>query len=129
MGDARQFRCGRDASAALGLVPRQHSTDGRDRLDSISKRGDAQVRALVVHGARAVVSWTEGKSNLMSYWIQQVNARRGFNTTVVALANKMIVLPGRSWRALLLSFIHIRSYGLIMANSCDRTAFIRYFSA
>jgi transposase len=90
MGDARQFRCGRDASAALGLVPRQHSTGGRDRLGSISKRGDAQVRALVVHGARAVVSRAEGKRDPLSRWIQQVKARRGFNRTVVALANKMI---------------------------------------
>ncbi|MFV0476888.1 MAG: transposase [Parahaliea sp.] len=40
MGDARQFRCGRDASAALGLVLRQHSTGGRDRLGSIRSQGD-----------------------------------------------------------------------------------------
>lgn len=90
MGDPRQFRCGRDASAALGLVPRQHSTGGRDRLGSISKRGDAQVRALVVHGARSVVRCADGKSDPLSQWIQHVKARRGFNRTVVALANKMI---------------------------------------
>jgi len=90
MGDGSQFGCGRDASAALGVVPRQHSTGGRERLGCITKRGDAQVRALVVHGARAIVRRAEGKSDPLSQWLQQVKARRGFNKTVIALANKMI---------------------------------------
>jgi len=90
MGDGRQFGCGRDASAALGLVPRQHSTGGKERLGGISKRGDAYVRSLVIHGARAVVARADGKTDPLSCWIQQIKARRGFNKAVVALANKVI---------------------------------------
>ncbi|MBN7799205.1 IS110 family transposase [Parahaliea mediterranea] len=90
MGDGRQFTCGRDASAALGLVPRQHSTGGRQRLGGISKRGDPHVRSVVVHGARAVVSRASGKTDPLSCWVQQLRARRGFNKAVVALANKII---------------------------------------
>ena len=51
MGDGQHFRKGRDASAALGLVPRQHSSGGIDKLLGITKKGDSYVRALVVHGA------------------------------------------------------------------------------
>lgn len=90
MGGGQQFGCGRDASAALGLVPRQHSTGGKERLGGISKRGDAQVRSLIVHGARSVVSHADKKTDPLSLWIQQVKARRGTNKAIVALANKLI---------------------------------------
>lgn len=90
MGDGRQFGCGRDASAALGIVPRQHSTGGKERLGGISKRGDGFVRSLVIHGARAVVARADAKTDPLSCWIQQVKARRGFNKAVVALANKLV---------------------------------------
>ncbi|CAK3013168.1 IS110 family transposase [Vibrio splendidus] len=56
MGDGQQFKRGRDASAALGLVPRQHSTGGKTVLLGISKRGNSHLRSLVVNGARAVVT-------------------------------------------------------------------------
>jgi transposase len=55
LGDGTSFTKGRDFSASLGLTPRQHSTGGRDRLLGISKRGDAYLRKLLVHGARAVL--------------------------------------------------------------------------
>jgi transposase len=90
MGNGQQFACGRDASAAMGLVPRQHSSGGKDRLGSITKRGDAQVRATVIHGARAVVRRSAGKTDPLSLWIESIKARRGFNKAVVALANKLI---------------------------------------
>ncbi len=90
LGDGRQFGCGRDASAALGLVPRQHSTGGKQQLGGISKRGDPYVRCLMIHGARAVVARAEGKTDPLSRWIQQLKARRGYNKAVVALANKLI---------------------------------------
>ncbi|WP_253262699.1 transposase, partial [Pseudomonas aeruginosa] len=51
-GDARQFRTGRQFAAWLGLVPRQHSTGGQQRLGNISKRGDTYLRTLLIHGAR-----------------------------------------------------------------------------
>ncbi len=90
LGDGRQFGGGRDASAALGLVPRQYSTGGRQRLGGISKRGDPYVRSLVIHGARAVVARADGKTDPLSGWIQRIKARRGFNKAVVALANKLV---------------------------------------
>lgn len=90
LGDGSQFTRGRDASAALGVVPRQYSTGGRDRLFGITKRGDSYVRTVIVHGARAVVSRAKGKTDALSLWINQLVERRGFNKAAIALANKMI---------------------------------------
>jgi transposase len=90
MGDGQQFRKGRDASAALGIVPRQNSTGGKEKLLGITKKGDPYVRALVVHGARAVVARSENKTDPLSQWINQIKERRGYNKAVVALANKLV---------------------------------------
>jgi len=89
VGDGSAFRRGRDVSASLGLVPRQHSSGGRDTLLGISKRGDGYLRGLLVHGARAVVSRAEGKEDRLSRWINRVRAERGVNKATVALANKL----------------------------------------
>jgi len=89
MGNGAAYRRGRDVSAALGLVPRQHSSGGKDTLLGISKRGDRYLRSLLVHGARAVVSRAEKKDDRLSRWINRVRAERGFNKATVALANKM----------------------------------------
>jgi transposase len=90
MGDGKQFMRGRDASAALGLVPRQHSSGGHQHLSGISKRGNRYVRALVVHGARAVVTQAGHKDDPLSQWINRLVATRGFNKATVALANKLV---------------------------------------
>lgn len=90
LGDGKQFGCGRDASAAVGLVPRQHSTGGRERLYGITKRGDASLRTAIIHGARAVVRRAKDKDDRLSRWVNQLVERRGFNRAVVALANKMV---------------------------------------
>ena len=55
IGDGKQYRKSRDMAAALGLTPRQHSSGGKDRLLGISKRGDAYLRCLLVHGARSAM--------------------------------------------------------------------------
>jgi transposase len=89
VGDGRAYRRGRDVSAALGLVPRQHSSGGKSVLLGISKRGDAYLRSLLVHGARAVVRQAAGKEDRLSRWINQVRAQRGYNKATVALANKL----------------------------------------
>ena len=89
VGNGSAYRRGRDVSAALGLVPRQHSSGGKPSLLGISKRGDRYLRALLVHGARAVVSRAPQKDDPLSLWIQRVEARRGRNKAVVAYANKM----------------------------------------
>src|ERR1700740_1647844 len=57
VGDARQFKSGRQFAAWLGLVPQQRSSGGKERLGGISKRGDGYIRRLMIHGARAVVGW------------------------------------------------------------------------
>lgn len=90
MGDGHQFRRGRDAAAALGLIPRQNSTGGKDVLLGISKRGDPYMRAQLVHGARAVVARADRKTDRLSLWIQRLKAERGFNKATVALANKLV---------------------------------------
>lgn len=90
LGDGHQFRRGRDASAALGVVPRQHSSGDKQRLLGITKRGDSYVRTQVIHGARAVVRAAARKEDPLSQWINHLVATRGFNKASVALANKMI---------------------------------------
>ena len=88
VGDPAVFRKGRQMSAWLGLVPRQHSTGGKPVLLGISKRGDRYLRTLLIHGARSVVSRAEGKSDARSRWITQLRRRVGMNKACVALANK-----------------------------------------
>lgn len=73
--DPRLFKNGRALAAWLGLVPRQHSTGGRDRLLGISKRGDVYLRQLLVHGARAVLRWVERKDDQASRWATALKAR------------------------------------------------------
>ena len=89
IGDGRAWRRGRDVSASLGLVPRQHSSGGKERLQGISKRGDGYLRSLLVHGARSVVKAAAGKDDRLSRWVNRIRAERGYNKAVVALANKM----------------------------------------
>jgi transposase len=87
--DVSLFRNGRGLAAWRGLVPRQHSTGGRERLLGISKRGDVYVRQLLIHGARAVMRWVERKEDPTSRWATALKARRHTNVAVVALANKI----------------------------------------
>jgi transposase len=87
--DPRLFKNGRGLAAWLGLVPRQHSTGGRDRLLGISKRGDVYLRQLLIHGARAVLRWVERKDDPTSRWAAGLKGRRHTNVAVVALANKI----------------------------------------
>ncbi len=89
VGNGAAYRRGRDVSASLGLVPKQHSSGGKEILAGISKRGDRYLRSLLVHGARSVVTQAAKKDDRLSRWINQVRAKRGFNKAVVALANKM----------------------------------------
>ena len=89
VGNGATFRRGRDVSASLGLVPKQHSTGGKTNLQGISKRGDGTLRSLLIHGARAVVCRAGGKTDRHSQWINRRVETRGFNRAVVAYANKM----------------------------------------
>ncbi len=87
--DPRLFKNGRGLAAWLGLVPRQHSTGGRERLLGISKRGDVYLRQLLIHGARAVLRWVGRKDDPTSRWAAGLKGRRHPNVAVVALANKI----------------------------------------
>lgn len=89
VGNGACFKRGRDVSASLGLVPKQHSTGGKSVLRGISKRGNCYLRGLLIHGARAVVNQSSRKGDPLSRWINRLKAERGVNRTVVALANKM----------------------------------------
>jgi len=89
VGDGNQYRKGRDMAAAIGLTPRQHSSGGKERLLGISKRGDAYLRCLLVHGARSAMCTAKDKDDRLSHWITNLQERRHANVVVVALANKM----------------------------------------
>jgi transposase len=88
VGDARQFRNGRQMSASVGLTPKQHSSGGKERMLGISKRGDAYLRSLLIHGARAVIRTARGKDDPLSRWVIRIADRRHPNVAAVALANK-----------------------------------------
>jgi len=87
IGNARNFKNGRQLAAWLGLVPRQHSTGGKSNLLGISKRGDCYLRTLLIHGARAVIRHAENKLKGHE-WLRTLMARRNKNIATVALANK-----------------------------------------
>lgn len=89
VADPRIFRNGRQVAAWLGLVPRQHSSGGQAMLLGISKRGDAYLRTLLIHGARAALRTAARRSDPVSRWALDVQARRGTHKATVALANKL----------------------------------------
>jgi transposase len=89
VGDARQFRSGRQLAAWIGLVPRQYSTGGKTTLGGVGRRANHYLRRQLVHRARAVALRLATKTDARSRWFQSVIDRRGFNKGIVAMANKM----------------------------------------
>lgn len=87
VGDAKNFENGRQLAAWLGLVPRQHSSGGRPTLLGMSKRGDAYLRTLMIHGSRSVI-YRAGQKNDPESWLIKLIKRRNINVAAVALANK-----------------------------------------
>ena len=85
VGDAKEFRSGREFAAWLGVVPRHSGTGGRVRILGISKRGNPYLRAMVIHCARAVMARQKERST----WLQRLMRERPWNVAVVALANKI----------------------------------------
>lgn len=88
VGNAEQFANGRQMAASLGLTPKQHSSGGKDRLLGISKRGDAHLRSILIHGARSVIRTAKLKDDRLSQWVTSLAERRHPNVAAVALANK-----------------------------------------
>ena len=88
-GNGHDFHNGRHFSAWLGLVPRQHSSGGKANLLGISKRGNAYLRTLFIHGARSVLRYAASKDDRFSRWAHALEERRGSNKACVAVANKL----------------------------------------
>lgn len=89
VGDFKEFKNGRELAAFLGVVPRQHSSGGKQNLLGISKRGDGYLRTLLIHGARSVIRFAETKQE-KNLWLVSLIGRRNKNIAAVALANKNI---------------------------------------
>ncbi|UAB73742.1 IS110 family transposase [Vibrio sp. SCSIO 43132] len=90
LGSGQQFKSGRDASAAMGLVPKQDTTGDKVVLLGITKQGNTYIRSLLVHGARAALRRAKYKSDKLSLWTLELEKRRGPNRAAVALANKLM---------------------------------------
>lgn len=88
VGEVKMFKNGRHFAAYLGLVPRQHSSGGKQTLLGISKRGDRYVRSLLIHGGRAVTRVCDNKTDKRSLWVSRIKRERGVNKAAVAVANK-----------------------------------------
>ena len=89
VGDPKSFRSGRNFSAWIGLVPKQHSSGGKDRLGGISKQGDRYLRGLFVAGALAVIRYAKIHGTKHRPWLTALLARRPVKVAAIALANKI----------------------------------------
>ena len=89
VADARAFRSGRDFSAWVGLVPKQNSSGGKDRLGSITKQGNRYLRWLLVVGAMAVIRYARKHGTQKRPWLGRLMERRPTKVAAVALANKI----------------------------------------
>jgi transposase len=87
--DASVFRSGRQFAAWLGLVPRQNSSGGKERLGRISKMGDRYLRSLLVVGATAVIRFTRNKPTALTSWVNRLLDKKPARLVSVALANKL----------------------------------------
>ena len=88
IGEWKQFRSGRNLAAWIGLVPKQHSTGGKDRLGSITKQGNRYLRWLLVAGAMAVIRHAR-QCGTTRLWLARIMDRRPIKVAAVALANKI----------------------------------------
>jgi transposase len=89
IADPRAFRSGRDFSAWVGLVPKQNSSGGKDKLGSISKQGDRYLRSLFTAGALAVIRYAKIHGTAHRPWLTGLLARRPTKVAAIALANKL----------------------------------------
>jgi transposase len=89
IGNGAAFRRGRDFAAWLGVVPRQYSTGGKQKLFGMSKRGNIYLRRMLIHGARAVLLRVKYDTGGFGQWIRRLEQRAPRNKVVVAIANKL----------------------------------------
>lgn len=102
--DPAAFRTGRDLAAWIGITPRANSSGGKERLGKISKRGNKQLRTLLIVGATSILKQARRGSKLPG-WVVSIMARRPYKVAAVALANKMartiwaILVKGGTYQA------------------------------
>jgi transposase len=89
IGDWKTFSSGRNLAAWIGLVPKQHTTGGKDRLGSITKQGNRYLRWLLVVGATAVIRYAQKHGTKNRPWLARLMERRPTKVAAVALANKI----------------------------------------
>ncbi|TDE35432.1 IS110 family transposase [Antarcticimicrobium sediminis] len=87
--DMAQFKTGRDFAAWLGLVPRQHSSGGKERLGRMIKAGQADIRRLLIIGAMSRLNWVGQRTIVEGSWLSRMMARKPKMLVAIALANKM----------------------------------------
>ena len=90
IGTGTAFRKGRDLAAWVGIVPREYSSGGKQKLLGISKRGNSYLRRLFVQGARSVLQHRDKQPAAVRNWLAQLSARAHQNVVIVALANKLL---------------------------------------
>jgi transposase len=88
VGDFKQFTSGSQFSAWMGLVPRQHSSAGKNKLGGITKHGQTYLRTLFIQAAKSAVMTAHRRSDPISRWVVALRERSGWQKAVVALANK-----------------------------------------
>ena len=102
VGDVQRFPSGRHFASYLGLTPRERSTGQHRQLGAISKRGDAYLRMLLIHGARAVLCHAKTKTapapDRLRAWALHLERFRGHNKAAVALANKLARIAWAVWK-------------------------------
>src|SRR5690348_5852065 len=89
VADPRAFRSGRDFSAWIGLVPKQNSSGGKEKLGNITRRGDRYLRSLFTAGALAVIRYAKIHGTKHRPWLTALLARRPAKVAAIALANKL----------------------------------------
>jgi transposase len=105
IGNGAAFRKGREFAAWVGLVPREHTTGGKQKLLGISKRGNCYLRKLFVQGARAVLQFKEKQSPGLKAWLEKLSSHTHYNVVGVALANKLarmawaVLASGQAYRS------------------------------
>ena len=89
IGNGAAYKNGRHCAASLGLVPREHSSGGKQKLGGITKRGNGYLRRLLVQGAHTVLKYASRSNDKLSCWAKRIENRRGKQVAAVAVANKM----------------------------------------
>jgi len=89
IGDPSYFKNGRQLSAWIGLTPLQYASGEKSRMGKISKRGNRNLREMLIHGARSIVNWVAKKNDKLSLWIKELQKRMNPRKVIVAVANKL----------------------------------------